>query len=134
MLRSVGTRSCLGVLICLILVSSALSVASLKSPGGQSHALLKGSSIILAPCSLNCPAQQPPVMIGFGDLRLDSATVSSTACSVCHKNSTFVARNVFSGQSQSCTETTVVKMKAMGVHTNRRSLRPYFDRTSGECH
>ena len=134
MLRLVGTRSCLSVLICLILVSSALSAASLKSPGGQSHALLKGSSIILAPCSPNCPPQQPPVLIGFGGLRLDSATVNSTACSVCYKNSTFVASKVFLGQSQSDTERLVVRMKGMGLNTIRVSFAPYCTSPAGDGH
>jgi hypothetical protein len=134
MFRLMRTRSWLVALVCLTLVSSTLFTPALKSPDGQTRAFVKGSSIALASCSMNCPPQQPPVMIGFGGLRLDSATVASTACSVCYKNSTFVASNVFPGQSQSDTERTVVKMKAMGFNTIRVSFAPYCTSPSGDGH
>jgi cellulase (glycosyl hydrolase family 5) len=92
------------------------------------------SSTAPTSCSANCPPQQPPAMIGFGGLRLDSATANSTACAVCYKNSTFVASNVFPGQSQSDTERLVVKMKAMGMNTIRVSFAPYCSNPAGDGH
>jgi Cellulase (glycosyl hydrolase family 5) len=134
MLGLIGTRNILGVIICLILVSSTLAAPTLESLSGQGHASPKDSSIIPASCSSSCPAQQPPVMIGFGGLRLDSATVTSTTCSVCFNNSTFVASNVFAGQSQSDTERLMVRMKAMGFNTIRVSFAPYCTNPSGDGH
>ena len=131
MLRLVGTRCLPGLLICSILVASLLFAPTLNSASsGQGHAFAKGSSVISTSCSTNCPPQQPPVMIGWGGLRLDSATVTSTLCTTlsfqpCYHNTTFVASNVFPGQSQSDTERLVVRMKAMGLNTIRVSFAPY---------
>lgn len=111
-----------------------LFTPTLKSIDVQSHATLRSSSVIPTLCGSNCPPQQPPIMIGFGGLRLDSATVASTACSVCFRNSTFVASNVFPGQSQSDTERLVVRMKAMGLNTIRVSFAPYCTNPSGDGH
>src|SRR5712664_3717157 len=140
MLRLVGTRCLPGLLICSILVASLLFAPTLTSASsGQGHAFAKGSSVISTSCSTNCPPQQPPVMIGWGGLRLDSATVTSTLCTTlsfqpCYHNTTFVASNVFPGQSQSDTERTVVKMKAMGFNTIRVSFAPYCTSPSGDGH
>jgi hypothetical protein len=132
MMRLVRPRSSLGVLICLILVSSTLFVPTLKSLDDQSHASLGISSIIPASCSSNCPPQQPPLMIGFGGLRLDSATITATACAVCYKNTTFVASNVFPGQSQSDTERLLVRMKAMGFNAIKVSFAPFCSNPAGD--
>src|SRR5207245_1253950 len=69
-------------------------------------------------------------MIVFGGLMLDSATTSCS--SVCYQNSTYVASNVFPGQSQSDMERLVVRMKAMGLNTIRVSFAPYCTNPSGD--
>ena len=131
MSKLLGTRGLLGLLVCSILIASLLFAPTLKSAiYGQGHTFAKGSSAISTSCSTNCPPQQPPVMIGWGGLRLDSATVTSTLCTTlpsqpCYENTTFVASNVFPGQSQSDTERLVVRMKAMGFNTIRVSFAPY---------
>ena len=131
MLRLVGTRKFVSVLVCSILVASMLFAPTLKGPSGaEIHVSLNGSSIIPASCTPNCPPQQPPLMIGFGGLRLDSAT--KTCSSVCYQNSTYVASNVFPGQSQSDMERLVVRMKAMGLNTIRVSFAPYCTNPSGD--
>ena len=107
-LRLIRTRSFLVVLVCLILASSMLFAPTLRSLIGQSSNPMKG--------------QQPPVMIGWGGLRLDSAT---TTCSiVCYHNSTYAPSNVFPGQNQSDMERLVVRMKAIGLNTIRVSFAP----------
>ncbi|TMI22744.1 PKD domain-containing protein [Candidatus Bathyarchaeota archaeon] len=131
MLKLVGTRRLLGLLTCSILVASLLFAPTLKGPSGDvGQAFLKGSSMTSTSCSTNCPPQQPPVMIGWGGLRLDSAT--TTCSSVCYQNSTYVASNVFPGQSQSDMERLVVRMKAMGLNTIRVSFAPYCTNPSGD--
>src|SRR5216684_3867418 len=131
MLKLVGTRCLPGLLICSILVASLVFAPTLNSASsGQGHAFAKDSPVISTSCSTNCPPQQPPVMIGWGGLRLDSATVTSTLCTTlsfqpCYHNTTFVPSNVFPGQSQSDTERLVVRMKAMGLNTIRVSFAPY---------
>src|SRR5437879_5702287 len=108
MLKMIGVRSFLVVLICLILTSTIVSAPTLRSLNDQSSASMKG--------------QQPPVMIGWGGLRLDSAT---TTCSIiCYHNSTYVPSNVFRGQNQSDMERLVVRMKAIGLNTIRVSFAP----------
>ena len=108
LLRLIRTRSFLVVLVCLILASSMLFAPTLRSLIGQSSNPMKG--------------QQPPVMIGWGGLRLDSAT---TTCSiVCYHNSTYAPSNVFPGQNQSDMERLVVRMKAIGLNTIRVSFAP----------
>src|SRR5712692_2143815 len=131
MLRLAKTSTFLGVLICSILLSGMVFAPTLNgSTGGRSHTLSNSSSIIPALCSTNCPPQQPPVMIGWGGLRLDSAT--TTCSSVCYQNSTYAASNVFPGQSQSDMERLVVRMKAMGLNTIRVSFAPYCTNPSGD--
>src|SRR2546425_11583180 len=131
MLRLVGTRKFVSVLVCSILVASMLFAPTLKGPSGaEIHVSLNGSSIIPASCTPNCPPQQPPLMIGFGGLGLDSAT--TTCSSVCYQNSTYVASNVFPGQSQSDMERLVVRMKAMGLNMIRVSFAPYCTEPAGD--
>src|SRR5438132_528712 len=108
-LRLIRTRSFLVVLVCLILASSLLFAPTLRSLIGQSSNPMKG--------------QQPPVMIGWGGLRLDSAT--ATCSTVCYHNSTYASSNVFPGQNQSDMERLVVRMKAIGLNTIRVSFAPY---------
>jgi hypothetical protein len=118
------------VLICLTLVSGTFLAPTLTSLSGTSLTFLKGSSLVPTACSANCPAQQPPVMIGWGGSRLDSAT--TTCVSVCYQNSTYVPSNVFAGQSQSDMERLVVRMKAKGLNTIRVSFAPYCTNPSGD--
>ncbi len=116
MLKMIGVRSFLVVLICLILTSTIVSAPTLRSLNDQSSASMKG--------------QQPPVMIGWGGLRLDSAT---TTCSIiCYHNSTYVPSNVFRGQNQSDMERLVVRMKTMGFNTIRVSFAPYCTNAAGD--
>src|SRR6266699_3355583 len=116
LLRLKGTRSLLVILICLTLASSITYAPTLKSLIGQNSDYMKG--------------QQPPVMIGWGWLRLDSAT---TTCSIiCYHNSTYVPSNVFRGQNQSDMERLVVRMKTMGFNTIRVSFAPYCTNAAGD--
>src|SRR2546428_2114410 len=114
--RWMGTRSFLIVLICLLLASSMVFAPTLRSLNGQSSNPMRG--------------QQPPVMIGWGGLRLDSAT--TTCSSVCYHNSTYVPSNVFPSQNQSDMERLVVRMKAMGLNTIRVSFSPYCTNPAGD--
>src|SRR5712692_2542931 len=109
----VGKRTLLAILACAIILTSAFHAQAL-TPN--------------APCSTNCSPQQPPVMIGWGGLRLDSAT---TTCSSCYQNTTFAPSNVFTGQSQSDMERLVVRMKTMGLNTIRVSFAPYCKNPAG---
>src|SRR3989442_10331194 len=105
MLKLVGTRRLLSLLTCSILVASLLFAPTLKGPSGDvGHAFLKGSSMTSTSCSTNCPPQQPPVMIGWGGLRLGSAT--ATCSTVCYQNSTYVGSKFFPGPSQNDSEKT----------------------------
>ncbi len=115
-LRLTGTRSFLVALICLLLASSMVFAPTLKSLNSQSSSPMKG--------------QQPPVMIGWGGLRLDSAT--TTCPSVCYHNSTYVPSNVFPAQNQSDMERLVVRMKAMGLNTIRVSFAPFCTNPAGD--
>src|SRR5712692_3459122 len=110
----VGKRTLLAILACAIILTSTV----------YAHALTPNAS-----CSTNCPPQQPPVMIGWGGLRLDSAT---TTCSSCYQNATFAPSNVFPGQSQSDMERLVVRMKTMGLNTMRVSFAPYCKNPAGD--
>src|SRR3989441_5545465 len=114
--RWMGTRSFLIVLICLLLASSMVFAPTLRSLNGQSSNSMRG--------------QQPPVMIGWGGLRLDSAT--TTCSSVCYHNSTYVPSDVFPGQNQTDMERLVVRMKAMGLNTIRVSFAPYCTSPAGD--
>src|SRR6266566_7423444 len=116
MLKMIGVRSFLVVLICLILTSTIVSAPTLRSLNGQSSNSMKG--------------QEPPVMIGWGGLRLDSAT--TTCPSVCYHNSTYVPSNVFPAQNQSDMERLVVRMKAMGLNTIRVSFAPFCTNPAGD--
>ncbi len=69
-------------------------------------------------------------MIGWGGLRLDSAT--TTCSSVCYHNSTYVPSNVFPAQNQSDMERLVVRMKAMGLNTIRVSFSPFCTNPAGD--
>src|SRR3989442_6307710 len=124
------TRSFLVVLICLILASSMLLAPTLRNSNRQSSDFVKGSSMTSTSCSTNCPAQRPPVMIGWGGLRLDSAT--TTCSSVCYQNSTYAASSVFPGQNQSDMERMVIRMKAMGLNTIRVRFAPYCTKPAGD--
>src|SRR2546425_10251491 len=104
------TRSFLVVLTCLILASSMVLAPTLRNLSSQSSDYVKDSETAPTSCSTDCPAQRPPVMIGWGGLRLDSAT--TTCSTVCYHNSTYAARSVFPGQNQSGMERLVVRMKA----------------------
>ena len=115
-MRLKGTRSLLVILICLTLASSITYAPTLKSLIGQNSTAMKG--------------QQPPVMIGWGGLRLDSAT--TTCSSVCYHNSTYAASNVFPGQNQTDMERLVVRMKTMGLNTIRVSFAPYCTNPAGD--
>ena len=130
MLRSMITRSFLVVLICLILASSMLLAPTLRNLNSQSSDFVKGSETAPTSCSTNCPAQRPPVMIGWGGLRLDSAT--TTCSTVCYHNSTYAASSVFPGQNQSDMERLVIRMKAMGLNTIRVSFAPYCTKPAGD--
>src|SRR3989442_2519947 len=124
------TRSFLVVLTCLILASSMVLAPTLRNLNSQSSDFVKGSSMTSTSCSTNCTAQRPAVMIGWGGLRLDSAT---TTCSkVCYHNSTYVTSNVFPGQNQTDMERLVVRMKAMGLNTIRVSFSPYCTNPAGD--
>jgi len=124
------TRNLLGVLTCLVLASSVQFAPTLKSLKGQSTLPASGPHVAPTSCTPSCPAQQPPLMIGWGGLRLDSAT--TTCSSVCYHNSTYVASNVFPGQNQSDMERLVVRMNAMGLNTIRVSFAPYCTIPSGD--
>jgi hypothetical protein len=126
----IGTRTIAGVLICLVLASGTLSAPTLKNQSGQTHIFPNHSLVIATSCTSNCPAQQPPVMIGWGGSRLDAAT--TTCSSVCFQNSTHAPSNVFPGQSQSDMERLIVRMKAMGLNTIRVSFAPYCTTPSGD--
>ena len=123
-------RSFLGVLACLILASSVMFAPILRSLRGQSNLAPNESHVAPASCAANCRAQQPPVMIGWGGLRLDSA--SMTCSTFCFHNSTYAASNVFPGQNQSDMERLVVRMKAMGLNTIRVSFAPYCTHPAGD--
>src|SRR3989442_1805649 len=99
--RLMGARSLLVALICLLLASSMIFAPTLRSLNGQSSNPMKG--------------QQPPVMIGWGGLRVDSAT--TTRPSGCYHKSTYVPRNVFPPQNQSDIERLIFPIKGMGLHT-----------------
>src|SRR2546428_13038649 len=100
MLKLVGTRRLLGLLTCSILVASLLFAPTLKGPSGDvGQAFLKGSSMTSTSCSTNCPPQQPPVMIGWGGLRVGSA--ATTRSKGCYQNSTYGGNKVFPGANQS---------------------------------
>ena len=129
-MRFTGTRRFPIILVCLMVASSLMSAPTLKNLNGQSSAFVKGSQTTPALCSSNCPAQQPPVMIGWGGLRLDSAT--TTCSSFCYHNSTYASSNVFPGQNQSDMERLVVRMQAMGLNTIRVSFAPYCTTTTGD--
>jgi len=129
-LRSMGTLSFLVVLFCVILASSMVFAPTLTHRNGRNSALMTGSQTMPTSCSSNCPAQQPPVMIGWGGLRLDSAT--TTCSSVCYHNSTYVPSDVFPGQNQTDMERLVVRMKAMGLNTIRVSFAPYCTSPAGD--
>ena len=116
MFRLMGARSLLVASICLLLASSMIFAPTLRSLNDQSANPMKG--------------QQPPVMIGWGGLRLDSAT--TTCSSVCYHNTTYVPSNVFSGQNQSDMERLVVRMKAIGLNTIRVSFAPFCTTPSGD--
>ena len=116
MFRLMGARIFLVVLICLLLASSMVFAPTLRSLNGQSSNSMKG--------------QEPPVMIGWGGLRLDSAT--TTCPSVCYHNSTYVPSNVFPAQNQSDMERLVVRMKAMGLNTIRVSFSPFCTNPAGD--
>jgi len=116
LLRLKGTRSLLVILICLTLASSITFAPTLKSLIGQNSTPMKG--------------QQPPIMIGWGGLRLDSAT--TTCSSVCYHNSTHVASNVFPGQNQTDMERLVIRMNAIGLNTIRVSFAPYCTNPPGD--
>ncbi len=116
MFRLMGARIFLVVLICLLLASSMVFAPTLRSLNGQSSNSMKG--------------QEPPVMIGWGGLRLDSAT--TTCSSVCYHNSTYVPSNVFPAQNQSDMERLVVRMKAMGLNTIRVSFSPFCTNPAGD--
>ena len=130
MLRSMITRSFLVVLICLILASSMLLPPTLRNLNSQSSDFVKGSETTPTSCSTNCPAQRPPVMIGWGGLRLDSAT--TTCSTVCYHNSTYAASSVFPGQNQSDMERLVIRMKSMGLNMIRVSFAPYCTEPAGD--
>ncbi len=102
---------------------SVLYAPALSALKGQSHYSPRVTFPAPSLCGATCPPQEPPVMIGWGGLRLDSAT--TTCSSVCYQNSTFVPSNVFPGQSQSDMERLVVRMRAMGFNTIRVSFAPY---------
>src|SRR6266705_19772 len=114
--RLMGARIFLVVLICLLLASSMVFAPTMRSLNGQSSNSMKG--------------QEPPVMIGWGGLRLDSAT--TTCSSVCYHNSTYVPSNVFPAQNQSDMERLVVSMKAMGLNTIRVSFSPFCTNPAGD--
>src|SRR6266699_2561021 len=114
--RLMGARIFLVVLICLLLASSMVFAPTLRSLNGQSSNSMKG--------------QEPPVMIGWGWLRLDSAT--TTCPSVCYHNSTYVPSNVFPSQNQSDMERLVVRMKVMGLNTIRVSFSPFCTNPAGD--
>src|SRR3989475_6120826 len=125
-----GTLSFLVVLFCVILASSMVFAPTLTHRNGRNSALMTGSQTMPTSCSSNCPAQQPPVMIGWGGLRLDSAT--TTCSSVCYHNSTYVPSDVFPGQNQTDMERLFVRMKAMGLNTIRVSFAPYCTSPAGD--
>jgi len=114
--RLMGARSLLVASICLLLASSMIFAPTLRSLNDQSSNPMRG--------------QQPPVMIGWGGLRLDSAT--TTCSSVCYHNSTYVPSNVFPSQNQSDMERLVVRMKAIGLNTIRVSFAPFCTNPSGD--
>src|SRR2546428_12968607 len=114
--RLMGARSFLVASICLLLASSVIFAPTLRSLNDQRANPMKG--------------QQPPVMIGWGGLRLDSAT--TTCSSVCYHNTTYVPSNVFSGQNQSDMERLVVRMKAIGLNTIRVSFAPFCTTPSAD--
>src|SRR2546425_920399 len=114
--RLMGARSFLVALICLLLASSIVFAPTLKNLIGQNSTAMKG--------------QQPPVMIGWGGLRLDSAT--TTCSNVCYHNSPYVASNVFPGQNQTDMERLVIRMNAMGLNTIRVSFAPYCTNPPGD--
>jgi len=124
------TGNLLGVLTCLVLSFSVLFAPTLKNLNGKSNLPANGPQAAPTPCTPSCPAQQPPVMIGWGGLRLDSAT--TTCSSVCYHNSTYVASNAFPGQNQSDMERLIVRMKAMGLNTIRVSFAPYCTNLAGD--
>src|SRR3989441_6394620 len=124
------SRSFLVVLICLILASSMLLAPTLRNLNSQSSDFVKGSGTAPTSCSTNCPAQRPPVMIGWGGLRLDSAT--TTCSTVCYHNSTYAASSVFPGQNQSDMERLVIRMKSMGLNMIRVSFAPYCTQPAGD--
>src|SRR3989442_3491272 len=100
------TRSFLVVLICLILASSMLLAPTLRNSNRQSSDFVKGSETAPTSCSTNCPAQRPPVMIGWGGLRLGSGT---TNCStVFYHHSTDSASSGFPRPNQSDMDRVVI--------------------------
>src|SRR3989441_9800802 len=124
------TRSFLVVLTCLILASSMVLAPTLRNLNGQSTPPVNGSLLAPTLCAPNCPAQRPPVMIGWGGLRLDSAT--TTCSTVCYHNSTYAASSVFPGQNQSDMERLVIRMKSMGLNMIRVSFAPYCTEPAGD--
>src|SRR2546422_3814025 len=92
------TRSFLVVLICLILASSMLLAPTLRNSNRQSSDFVKGSETAPTSCSTNCPAQRPPVMIGWGGLWFGSAT--TTCFTFFYPNPTHAARSGFPRPNQ----------------------------------
>src|SRR5712692_7364275 len=112
------------------MIISVLYAPALSALKGQSHSSPRVTFPAPSSCGATCPPQEPPVMIGWGGLRLDSAT--TTCSTVCYQNSTFVPSNVFPGQSQTDMERLVVRMKGMGLNTVRVSFAPYCTNPAGD--